>query len=459
MAMTHTAREAALEALCDMRRRGVFAADALQKACEAVSDAREAALAYRLTLTVAQNRLLLDAALDAARSGGSLEPLVRDILRLGAAQLLFLRVPPHAAVSEAVSQARAACPRAAGLVNAVLRKIAGLTPEDVVSRGGGAPGSRAAIALRYSLPDWLTDELLARLSLAEVEAFGAATSAIRPVTLIENPLRPCGEAVGQPHPLLPGARLYDGVAARAPGFRDGAWLVADAAARAVVSALGVSTLGAQPGMRIWDACAAPGGKAFLAAMDMRGQGHVLATDISLKKLEKVRAGARRLGVENILDVQQADASEYRPDGIFDAVLCDVPCSGLGVLANKPDIRYKTPDRFERLPNIQRAILENAAKAVKPGGILVYATCTFRRQENEDVVDAFLADRGGRSSHPEFVKEGFALPFAGGPSSATRQEIASGEVTLWPHLHGTDGFYMCRMRKSSSAGGPSSSGGA
>ena len=426
--MKKTARMAALEALCDLRRNGVFAADALQKT-GADMDAREAALAYCLTMTAVQNGRLIDAALDEV-CNGKLEPLVRDVLRLGAAQLLFLRVPPHAAVSESVSQAKAACPRAAGLVNALLRKLSGQTPDSVAQRLGGEAGSRPWIALRYSLPDWLMDELLARLTLEEAGAFAAATGEGRPVTLIENPLKPYkgAESVGIPHPVLPKARMIDGAPARAPGFADGCWLVADAGAYAVASAVGE-----QPD--IWDTCAAPGGKSFLMAMNTRRS--VLATDIAPKKLEKLRAGARRLGLEAMLEVRQADASEFQPGRAFDAVLCDVPCSGLGTLANKPDIRYKKPDTFGRLPQVQRSILDNAAKAVKPGGALVYATCTFRQAENGDVTDGFLADR------PEFTREGFALPFAGKPEDLRAD---NGEVTLWPHLHGTDGFYLCKMRK-------------
>lgn len=432
-----------------MRRRGIFAADALQTACEDM-DAREASLAYRLTLTVTQNGRLIDAALDAARrkpssarrqsvgltSAGNdiLEPLVRDILRLGAAQLLFLRVPPHAVVNEAVVQAKASCPRAAGLVNAMLRKIVGQTPESIAERLGGTRGSRAALALRYSLPDWLTDELLNRLTLEEAETFAAVTGEIRPVTLIENPLRPYAgvDSVGEPHPFLPGARRYSGAAFRAPGFADGCWLVTDAGAYAVVSAMGL-----KPGMSVWDACSAPGGKSFLAALDMHGQGRVMATDISEKKLDKIRAGAKRLGLESGLDIRRADASKYQPEGVFDAVLCDVPCSGLGVLANKPDIRNKNPESFVRLPQVQRDLLDNAVKAVRPGGVLVYATCTFRKAENEDVTSAFLEE------NPDFKREGFHLPFRGDPKDLY---IASGEVTLWPHVHGTDGFYVCRMRR-------------
>ncbi|MCL2031544.1 MAG: methyltransferase domain-containing protein, partial [Oscillospiraceae bacterium] len=234
-----------------------------------------------------------------------------------------------------------------------------------------------------------------------------------------------------------GARLYDGAAARAPGFDSGRWLVADPGAYAAAFALASALPRGEA--QIWDACAAPGGKAFLTAMLMGGRARVLASDVSAKKLETIRAGARRLGLEGLLEVRQADASAFQPDRLFDAVLCDVPCSGLGSLANKPDIRYKKPESFARLPRVQRAILDNAARAVKPGGVLVYATCTFRRAENEEVTAGFLAD------HPAFAREGFDLPFHGSPEAL---RAGGGEMTLWPHVHGTDGFYLCRMRRMS-----------
>lgn len=436
MAALKTARTAALEALCDIRRRNVFAADALQKACEGTTphdamDARETSLAYHLTMTVMQNRILLDAAIDRLRPSGVLEPLVRDILRLGAAQLWFTRIPPRAAVSETVNMAHRSCPRAAGLVNALMRRLADITPDEIITSIASATGTRDSLALRYSFHKWLLDELLECLSLEQAEAFAIAVSSVRSVTLIENPLFQ-GETseCGQPHPLLKKARMYDGAAFRAPGFADGRWLVADAGAAAVVSALGLAS-----GQRIWDACAAPGGKTFLSAMQMNGTGNVLSTDLAEKKLPKIREGAERLHLRNV-DAHQADASRFEPDGAFDAVLCDVPCSGLGVLANKPDIRYKDPAGFERLPEVQRAILENASKAVKPGGVLVYSTCTFRKAENEAVTGAFLQE------HPQFCREAFDLPFIDSDC-----HVPNGEITLWPHIHGTDGFYICKMRRS------------
>lgn len=434
MAAFKTARGAALEALCDIRRRNVFAADALQKACEGSSphetmDAREASLAYHLTMTVMQNRMLLDTAIDRLRTSGALEPLVRDILRLGAAQLWFTRIPPRAAVSETVNLAHRSSPRAAGLVNALMRRLADTTPEEIISSTVGATGTRDFLALRYSFPLWLLDELLECLSPEQVEAFTLAVSAVKPVTLIENPLYH-GESpeCGQPHPLLENARIFDGAAFRAPGFADGRWLVADAGAAAVVSALSLA-----PGLHVWDACAAPGGKTFLSAMQMNGTGRVLATDISDKKIPKIREGAKRLNLLNV-EARQADASLFEAEELFDAVLCDVPCSGLGVLANKPDIRYKDPAGFERLPEVQSAILENAAKAVKPGGVLVYSTCTFRKVENESVTGVFLRE------NPQFSREAFDLPFIVGDC-----HVPCGEITLWPHIHGTDGFYICKMR--------------
>jgi 16S rRNA (cytosine967-C5)-methyltransferase len=422
------ARGAALEALCDIRRRGVFAADALNKACEGL-DSRDASMAWRIVMGVTQNRVLLDAAID-EKLAGKAEPIVRDILRIGAVQLFYMRVPQSAAVNEAVKQTKAACPRAAGLVNAVLRALAAETPDSVIARMG-ALDRKKELELRFSLPEWYTVALIERLGIDGAFAFAEKTGGVKPVTLIENALEPPDDAqrsaAGEPHPLLPDARLYDGAAASAPGFEQGKWIVADAGARAAVSALGLL-----PGQSLWDACSAPGGKALMAAMDMRGKGVVLATDVAGKKLQKIRESAARLRI-GILDIRLADASSYAPERLFDAVLCDVPCSGLGVIWGKPDIRFKDSAAFGRFPAVQLKILENAAKAVKPGGVLVYSTCTFINAENEGVTSAFL------EASPGFRSEGFEVPFSPGGAP-------SGEITLWPHIHGTDCFYIHKMRK-------------
>ena len=186
-------------------------------------------------------------------------------------------------------------------------------------------------------------------------------------------------------------------------------------------------------MEVLDCCAAPGGKSFAAAMAMAGQGSILSCDVHPHKITLIENGAARLGIPN-LSAQLQDASAFVPDweGAFDAVIVDAPCSGLGIIRKKPDIRYKNPKELAQLPLVQRAILENASGYVRPGGTLVYSTCTVLPEENEDVTGDFL------DKHPEFEPVRTALPLPVGP--------CPGQVTLWPQRHGTDGFYICRMRR-------------
>ena len=167
---------------------------------------------------------------------------------------------------------------------------------------------------------------------------------------------------------------------------------------------------------------------------MEGRGEIIAGDIHRHKLTLIEKGAERLGL-TCIQPALADGRQFREEWLegFDAVLCDVPCSGLGIIRKKPDIRYKDPAQLAGLPRVQRAILENAGRYVKPGGVLLYATCTVLPEENEEITADFLSRR------PEFALEPFRLPGLDGENG--------GSITLWPQRHGTDGFYICRMRRS------------
>ena len=434
-------RETALEALTACRRLDAWSDGSLKAACRRNGlDRREAALAAQLTYGVLQNRALLDFYLDRLCSQGmeKLEPVVRDVLRLGACQILFLdRVPDSAAVDEAVKQIKAhRRPRAAGLVNAVLRRLSRekrRLPE--IPAGDLA----AYLSIRYSHPRWLVERLTAILGREETEAFLLADNTPVPTVVQRNSLKCDREELieywdkegirAAPHPWAPdcwqltgGGNLEDQRA-----FQNGWFQIQDAAAKAAVLALGL-----KPGDRLLDVCAAPGGKSFAAAMEMENRGEIVACDIHPHKLDLIAKGADRLGITCVTPVL-ADGRENRAEwnGAFDAVLCDVPCSGLGIIRKKPDIRYKDPAALAGLPRFQRAILNNASRYVRPGGVLLYSTCTVLPEENEEITADFLARR------KDFVKEPFSLP--GG-------EEAEGSVTLWPQRHGTDGFYLCKMRK-------------
>ena len=213
-----------------------------------------------------------------------------------------------------------------------------------------------------------------------------------------------------------------------PAFERGEITVQDGAGIVCVDALAP-----RPGERVLDLCAAPGGKTCYIAEKMNNRGHVIAGDLYDHKLERIRAAADRLNL-NIIETRLADAAVPQPelDASADRVLCDVPCSGLGVIRKKPEIRWKDEQGLLGLPEIQSAILETAARYVKPGGILVYSTCTILRRENLDVVEKFLKNRS------DFTLSPFSHPATG--------ENSEGHVTLLPHLHQTDGFFIAKLRR-------------
>lgn len=433
-------RDAALEALTACRRLDAWSDGSLKAACRGL-DRREAALAARLVYGVLQNRALLDFYLGqfCAQPFEKLEPFIRDVLRLGAYQILYMdRVPDSAAVDEAVKTVkRKKRQRAAGLINAVLRRVS----REKESLPEPPAGDRAAyLSLRYSHPRWLVERFMELLGGEETEALLRVNNGSVPTVIQRNSLRCTGEELSRslgepgaelaPHPWLPDCFLLSGGGEleAMPAFRDGLFRVQDAAARAAVLAAGP-----RPGDRMLDVCAAPGGKSFAAAMEMENRGEIIACDIHRHKLELIEKGAARLGIACIRP-ELADGREERPEWreSFDLVLCDVPCSGLGIIRKKPDIRYKDPAVLAGLPAVQRAILTNASRYVRPGGVLLYATCTLLPEENQGVTEAFLREHG------EFQKEPFSLPGFG--------EETDGSLTLWPQRHGTDGFYICKMRK-------------
>ncbi len=421
--------------------KGAWCDEVLSRALQQERPSRlEAALATQLCYGVQQNRMRLDAHLAAfsKRPLDSLDPSVRAILRTAAYQMLFLdRIPVWSAVDEAVKLTKQLSRRPAdpGFVNGVLRGLQRAMPlqpptdKDPIQQ----------LSLQYSHPRWLTETFVSLLGLQEAEQLLAADNGQPPVCAMVNPIKTDFPSLQSrlekagitltPHPWCPGCGMLTGAGSleQLDLFQEGAFWVQDPAARMAVTALGL-----QPGQTVLDACAAPGGKSFAAAADMHNEGEILSCDIHPKKLQKIQAGADRMGMDIIHPTLQ-NGSKPRADWVdrFDAVLVDAPCSGLGVIRKKPDIRYKDPAPLEDLPKVQRGILENCSTYVRPGGVLVYATCTVLPRENDAVVDGFLAD------HPQFALESFDLPGLG---------EQPGRITFWPHRHGTDGFYTARMRR-------------
>ena len=431
-----SARSTALGALIACRKTNAWSDGVLKEAVRRDRlDSRDAALASRLCYGVVQNRMLLDFYLAAFVKGplSRLQPVVLDILRLGAYQLTMMeRIPASAAVNEAVEQGkRYANARAAGLINGVLRAMARADrmpePPDLATRYSH-PAPLVAL-LRENVGDALLEPLLR--SDNEAPATQVQVNTLR---LTEQALRAHWAEEGiacSRHPWMDGCLELSGAGSIAAmdTFREGHFLVQDAAARLAVRAAAL-----RPGMRVLDCCAAPGGKSFAAAMDLENRGEILSCDIHPHKLELIRKGADRLGI-SIITAMEQDAAAFRPEwaGRMDAVLADVPCSGLGVIRKKPDIRYKDLQAMEALPALQAAILENVSRYVRPGGLLLYSTCTILRRENGGVVDGFLA------RHPDFRPEPLALPEALG-------EGRPPQLTLLPCLHHCDGFFLAAMRR-------------
>lgn len=427
-----TGRDAALRALLACRKSGAWSDGALKELLRGM-ERREAALASRLCYGVLQNRMLLDWQLARFTKLEKLQPAVHEILRLALYQLTRTdRIPASAAVNEAVEQTkRFANPQAARLVNAVLRNVLRAQPlpqpED--------------LSIKYSHPQALTELLTAQFGRETAENLLKSHNEAPQTVLQVNRLRATGQEVADAlreagvecsaHPWL-----ADCLTVRGTGslellavFEQGMFYVQDAAARLAVEAAGL-----QPGMRVLDCCAAPGGKSFAAAIAMQNRGSITSCDIHPHKLQLIEHGAARLGI-CILQTRLQDASKPVPEweSAMDAVLADVPCSGLGVIRKKPDIRYKDLAQTERLPELQLAILRQQARYVRPNGVLLYSTCTVLKRENEDVVQAFLQE------NPEFSAETVHFPQDSGiPDGAM--------TTLLPCTHGTDGFFICKLRR-------------
>lgn len=420
-------REAALEAMRRMRRAGDFSSDAVDGVItQSALEPREAAFCTRIVRETLQNLYFIDHYLNLWSNTPTkrLEPAVLDILRISAAQLLFMdRVPPSAAVNEGVKLcAKSGCKRASGLVNSVLRRVS--ENRDTLPEIPGE-GTAEYLSTRYSHALWQVRELIERRGYDGARSVLERNNAEPPLTLQTNTLRTTAEELADMlraagfEPVAgasPGELRLRGAgrAVLLPGYSEGLFYVQDGAAR-----LAVRESGVKPGMTVLDACAAPGGKSFGAAIQMNGAGRIISCDVQEKKLRRISDGAARLGLDCI-ETRRMDARRPAEEliGAADVVIADAPCSGLGVIAKKPEIRFKSESDLEALPGIQLDILRGLAECVKPGGTLLYSTCTLRKCENEDVIAAFLSENSG-----------FEV-----------QEMR----TLWPDIDDSDGFFVCRM---------------
>ncbi len=434
-----SARKTALDALIACRKEGAWSNSILkQYIARDRLDRRDAALAARLCYGVLQNRYFLDHYLRQLLTGklSDLHPAVRDILHLGLYQIYLMdKIPESAAVNESVTLTRQYCKNlryAPGLVNGVLRSAV---------RTKGTLEEPVTLEDRYSHPKALIDMLKANVGEELLEPMLKANNAAPQTTLQVNTLRITPAALAlrlleqqietEPHPWLPDCLSVTstGDLEKLDAFRDGLFYVQDAAAK-----LSVLCAELQPGWNVLDCCAAPGGKSFAAAIAMQGQGHIVSCDVHDHKIPLIAAGAKRLGLD-IIRPMRYDATAFNPEweDAMDAVIADVPCSGLGIIRKKPDIRYKDLDSMKELPKLQMQILENQARYVKKGGTLLYSTCTLRRQENEKIVGLFI------EKNPEFELVALKL-------HALFPRNLSGMFTLVPGQYDTDGFFIAKMRR-------------
>lgn len=435
------ARDVALRVLEALDGRDAFLQPVLEaEVRRAQLDARDRRLATELALGVERWRGRLDHTLDrlAHRGLESIPPRVRQVLRLGAYQLLFLdRIPARAAVHAAVEQARASGGSgAARLVNGMLR---GLGREGEALPAGDGP---EALAVRLSQPAWLVRRWIAEGGVADAVARGEANNAPAPLTI--RPDRPALDVEG-----LAARLATEGVdAARAafapealhvtsegspfasPSFREAWWTVQDEAAQLVVW-----MLDPQPGENVWDACAAPGGKTRYVARRMAGEGRLLASDAHPRKVARLRELLADLPCVRVVRHDATRALDHGPP--FDRVLVDAPCSGLGVIRRHPELKWRREEAdVARLAATQDAILDATARAVRPGGVLVYSVCTDTEEEGPGAVRRFLA------SHPDFRLE----PPPGGLVDWTPLLDAEGQLRTRPDRHGMDGFFAARLRR-------------
>jgi 16S rRNA (cytosine967-C5)-methyltransferase len=445
------ARVIAYDVLLRVASESAYAADALRLRRAASPDLRadDAALSTELVFGVLRWQRLLDAliARHLRKGSSSLEAEVWIALRLGIYQLRFLqRVPAHAAVHESVELAkRAGKTAAAGLVNAILRRSSEecRTPAEALLSPG--PGAAGELALLNSHPTWMVERWLARFgSDATAEllradnqpahsalAFGAAD---HEKTIAS--LRGDGVAVEQGALLQGAARVMSGNAERTTAFASGAISFQDEASQAIPL-----LLGAGAGDLALDLCAAPGGKTAILARAVGPSGHVVAGEIHMHRLRAMRENLRRIGFEQqwliALDGEQPLPFSTQ----FDRILLDAPCSGTGTLARNPEIRWRLRQRdLQAFASRQRDLLLNALKYLKPGGRLVYSTCSLEPEENETVVTFALKNvRGLRRVRAGRLREQLQPFIASGVDSASLIG-GDGMFRALPHIHHTDGFF-------------------
>ena len=429
-----SARQTAFEILNKIQRDNSYSNLALDHALDnADTDNKDKKFVSALVYGVTERRITLDYNLSLYLSQPikKLKPEVLTALRLGAYQILFMdKIPVSAAVNESVKLAKKnGAAFASGLVNAVLRKI--------ISNGLKTDGS---MSVNYSAPEWLCDMWCKSYGRENAEklleaSFGAVDTVLRVntekidadnlINLLAEERFDCeiGGNVENSAVVKSGGAVH-----KTEAYKNGLFHVQDAASQLCCKALGV-----QENETVIDICAAPGGKSFTLAENMKNTGRIISCDIYEHRLKLISDGAERLGLTNIETVRN-DGNVFNPDfPLADKILCDVPCSGLGVIRKKPEIRFKKSEEVDKLQDLQYSIMCISSRYLKIGGVMVYSTCSLNPNENEKIVEKFLTE------HDNF--EGVRVL-----SDISRYGVDTDYLTLMPHIHGCDGFFISAVRR-------------
>lgn len=396
---------------------------------------RDKALFTALFYGVIEKSIALDYYISkiSSRDIGDIDYSVLTAIRLGLYQMIYMdKIPESAAVDESVKLADRFKLKSgsSSFINAVLRNF--IRQRDGISLPDREKDKEQYYSVTYSLPVWLINMYISAYGEENAEKIFITTLKNPPTVIRANTLKITRDELFdklsadgfEPRKT---AVSPNGITLRAPyellKAYEGLFFVQDEASQICSLALG-----AKSGDTVLDVCSAPGGKSFGAALDMKNEGRIYSYDIHLNKLSLVRNTAKLLGIDIIAVSPRDGANDEAP--LADKIICDVPCSGLGVISKKPDIRSKSPEDFSRLPEIQYSILENSARYLKEGGVLVYSTCTLNPAENTEVVSRFLAN------NPDFYAEGFRIG----------EHDFKGIGEIFPYTYGTDGFFIARLIK-------------
>ncbi|MBR6700745.1 MAG: 16S rRNA (cytosine(967)-C(5))-methyltransferase RsmB [Firmicutes bacterium] len=423
-------REAALEILNNIEKNNAFSNIAINESIKK-RDRVDGAFVRQLVYGVLENKIYLDYYISKFLNSPieKVKTNSLNLLRIAVYQILFMdSVPDYAAVNESVEIAKKTSKGQAPFINGVLRNV--LRNKDSVKLPDAKKNPVKRLSVKYSFPQWMVKYFIDSYGMEFAKRYIASANDTPPLTIRVNTLKTNSEELKSKlseagFEVEDGRNSVNSLKVKGSGllntdeFKNGEFSVQDES-----SMMAVETLSPQPGEVLVDLCAAPGGKTIYAAELMKGQGRIIACDLYANKLKIVERLAEERGLENI-ECMEWDALKINEEfiGIADKIICDVPCSGLGVIRRKPEIKYtKTMDDIKQLCKIQYAILKNAAMYLKPGGSILYSTCTLSPAENQGVVNHFIKKHGSENYKVDTMKQ------------------------LTPFQNGTDGFFICRITK-------------